>query len=94
MNILKRDCEALPTGHRSHRGTFHVQFPFGKTLTLNVFRQRINQLFQGVEDIWRGIAKHSQWAIAFRHYPPVPSQGKILNVLRGDLEALPTGSRS
>ncbi|PNJ92827.1 hypothetical protein CEP14_14410 [Cylindrospermopsis raciborskii C04] len=42
----------------------HVQFPFGKTLTVNVFRQRINQLFQGVEDIWRGIAKHSQWAIA------------------------------
>ncbi|WP_258004759.1 hypothetical protein [Cylindrospermopsis raciborskii] len=26
---------------------------------------------------------HSLRAIAFRHYPPVPSQGKILNVLRG-----------
>ncbi|PNK03555.1 hypothetical protein CEP11_13225, partial [Cylindrospermopsis raciborskii S10] len=76
---------------RSHLGTFHVQFPFGKTLTVNVFRQRINQLFQGVEDIWRGIAKHSQWAItlhslweiALGDYPPVPSQGKILNVLKG-----------
>ncbi|WP_161489544.1 hypothetical protein [Cylindrospermopsis raciborskii] len=51
MNILK--------GDRSHLGTFHVQFPFGKTLTVNVFRQRINQLFQGVEDIWRAIALHS-----------------------------------
>ncbi|PNK05054.1 hypothetical protein CEP10_11745 [Cylindrospermopsis raciborskii S07] len=68
LNILK--------GDGSHLGTFHVQFPFGKTLTVNVFRQRINQLFQGVEDIWRGIAKHSQWAIAFRNYPPVSSQGK------------------
>ncbi|WP_074404714.1 hypothetical protein [Cylindrospermopsis raciborskii] len=45
-------------GDRSHLGTFHVQFPFGKTLTVNVFRQRMNQLFQGVEDIWRGIALH------------------------------------
>ncbi|WP_258004681.1 hypothetical protein [Cylindrospermopsis raciborskii] len=26
-------------------------------------------------------------------FPPVPSQGKILNVLRGDCEALPTGDR-
>ncbi|WP_102947590.1 hypothetical protein [Cylindrospermopsis raciborskii] len=58
MNILKGDCEALPTGDRSHLGTFHVQFPFGKTLTVNVFRQRMNQLFQGVEDIWRAIALH------------------------------------
>ncbi|PNJ90402.1 hypothetical protein CEP14_18135 [Cylindrospermopsis raciborskii C04] len=77
MNILKGDREALPKGDRSHLGTFHVQFPFGKTLTVNVFRQRINQLFQGVEDIWRGIAKYSQWAIALRGYPPIPSQGKI-----------------
>ncbi|WP_258007383.1 hypothetical protein, partial [Cylindrospermopsis raciborskii] len=65
-----------------------------KTLTVNVFRQRINQLFQGCGDIWRGIAKRSLRAIAFRHYPPVSSQGKILNVLRGDREALPTGDRS
>ncbi|PNJ93709.1 hypothetical protein CEP14_09620 [Cylindrospermopsis raciborskii C04] len=94
MNILK--------GDRSHLGTFHVQFSFGKTLTVNVFRQRINQLFQGVEDIWRGIAKHSQWAIALSDYPLVPSQGKILKVLRGDCItpptsdriALPTGDRS
>ncbi|WP_146029691.1 hypothetical protein [Cylindrospermopsis raciborskii] len=48
----------MGAGDRSHLGTFHVQFPFGKTLTLNVFRQRINQLFQGVEDIWRAIALH------------------------------------
>ncbi|PNJ92350.1 hypothetical protein CEP11_10690 [Cylindrospermopsis raciborskii S10] len=73
---------ALPTGDRAHLGTFHVQFPFGKTLTVNVFRQKINQLFQGVEDIWRGIAKHSQWVIAISDYPPISSQGKILNVLR------------
>ncbi|PNK18729.1 hypothetical protein CEP07_07445 [Cylindrospermopsis raciborskii S01] len=94
MNILK--------GDRSHLGTFHVQFPFGKTLTVNVFRQRINHLFQGVEDIWRGIAKHSQWAIAkrslwaiiFRNSHPGPSQGKNLKVLKGDCEALPTGARS
>ncbi|PNJ91825.1 hypothetical protein CEP14_10760 [Cylindrospermopsis raciborskii C04] len=85
LNILKGDritpltgdCEALATRDRSHLGTFHVQFPFGKTLTVNVFRQRINQLFQWVEDIWRGIAKYSQWAIALGDYPPVPSQGKI-----------------
>ncbi|PNJ90420.1 hypothetical protein CEP14_10635 [Cylindrospermopsis raciborskii C04] len=87
MNILKGDRAGLPTGHRSHLGTFHVRFAVavGKTLTVNVFRQRMNQLFQGVEDIWRGIAKHSQWAIAlhsrraivFRNSHPIPSQGKI-----------------
>ncbi|PNK18730.1 hypothetical protein CEP07_07465 [Cylindrospermopsis raciborskii S01] len=93
MNVLRGDREALPKGDRSHLGTFHVQFSFGKTLTVNVFCQRINQLFQGVEDIWRGIAKHSQWAIAFRHYPPVSSQGKILNVLRGDCITPLTGDR-
>ncbi|PNK15018.1 hypothetical protein CEP07_12670 [Cylindrospermopsis raciborskii S01] len=82
------------TRDRSHRGTFHVQFPFGKTLTVNVFRQRINQLFQGVEDIWRGIAKHSLWEIALSDYPPVPSQGKNLNMGTGDRIALPTGDRS
>ncbi|OBU74810.1 hypothetical protein A9P98_17745 [Cylindrospermopsis raciborskii CS-505] len=43
----------------------------------------MNQLFQGVEDIWRGIAKHSLREIALSDYPPIPSQGKILNVLRG-----------
>ncbi|WP_258005395.1 hypothetical protein [Cylindrospermopsis raciborskii] len=89
------DCEALPTGdraglptgHRSHLGTFHVRFAVavavGKTLTVNVFRQKMNQLFQGCGDIWRGIAKRSLWEIALSDYPPVPSQGKILNVLRG-----------
>ncbi|MEE6161429.1 hypothetical protein U9R62_08750 [Cylindrospermopsis raciborskii DSH] len=29
-------------------GSFHVRFLFGRRLTVNVFRQRINQLFQGV----------------------------------------------
>ncbi|WP_258004710.1 hypothetical protein [Cylindrospermopsis raciborskii] len=62
-------------------------------MTVNVFRQRINQLFQGVEDIWRGIAKHSQWVIAISDYPPIPSQGKNLNILKGDLEVLPKGDR-
>ncbi|MBA4456493.1 hypothetical protein FHK99_09320, partial [Cylindrospermopsis raciborskii CS-506_B] len=56
------------TGDRSHLGTFHVRFAVGKRLTVNVFRQRMNQLFQGVEDIWRAIALHSQWAIAL--HPP------------------------
>ncbi|MBA4457849.1 hypothetical protein FHK99_17960, partial [Cylindrospermopsis raciborskii CS-506_B] len=75
----------LPTGHRSHLGTFHVRFAVavGKTLTVNVFRQRMNQLFQGVEDIWRAIALHSLREIAISDYPPIPSQGKNLNVLRG-----------
>ncbi|WP_180982079.1 hypothetical protein [Cylindrospermopsis raciborskii] len=49
--MLRGDCitpptsdrAALPTGHRSPRGTFHVRFLFGKRLTVNVFRQRINQ---------------------------------------------------
>nr|WP_268906689.1 hypothetical protein [Cylindrospermopsis raciborskii] len=36
--------------------------------------------------------KHSLWAIAFRA-PRVSSQGKILNVLRGDREAIPMGDR-
>ncbi|OBU74800.1 hypothetical protein [Cylindrospermopsis raciborskii] len=84
----------MGAGDRSHLGTFHVQFSFGKTLTVNVFRQRINQLFQGVEDIWRAIALHSLWEIALGDYPPVPSQGKNLNILKGDCEALPTGDRS
>ncbi|WP_180982082.1 hypothetical protein [Cylindrospermopsis raciborskii] len=42
--------------------------------------------------LW-AIAQHSLWEIALGDYPPVPSQGKILNVLRGDREALPTGDR-
>ncbi|WP_100068190.1 hypothetical protein [Cylindrospermopsis raciborskii] len=71
------------TRDRSHPGAFQIRFPFGKTLTVNVFRQRINQLFQGVEDIWRAIAQHSLWEIALRHYPPVPSQGKNLNMGTG-----------
>ncbi|MBA4451201.1 hypothetical protein FHK94_17995, partial [Cylindrospermopsis raciborskii CS-506_D] len=102
MNVLRGDCITPPTSDRSHLGTFHVQFSFGKTLTVNVFRQRINQLFQGVEDIWRAIALHSRrdltlhppWAIALSDYPPVPSQGKILNVLRADRAALLLGDRS
>ncbi|MBA4464453.1 hypothetical protein FHK98_00480, partial [Cylindrospermopsis raciborskii CS-506_A] len=57
-------------------------------------RQRINQLFQGVEDIWRGIALHSLWEIALGDYPPVPSQGKNLNMETGDRIALPLGDRS
>ncbi|WP_180982070.1 hypothetical protein [Cylindrospermopsis raciborskii] len=60
-------------------------------MTVNVFRQRINQLFQGVEDIWRAIALHSLWEIALGDYPPIPSQGKNLNVLRGYREAPPLG---
>ncbi|WP_417040805.1 hypothetical protein [Cylindrospermopsis raciborskii] len=86
MNILK--------GDRAHLGTFHVQFPFGKTLTVNVFRQGINQLFQGVEDIWRAIALHFLRAIALSDYPPIPSQGKNLNMGAGDREVLPKGDRS
>nr|WP_244154779.1 hypothetical protein [Cylindrospermopsis raciborskii] len=101
MNMGTGDREALPLGDRSPRGTFHVRFAVCKRLTVNVFRQRINQLFQGVEDIWRGIAKHSLraialhslWEIAFRHYPPVPSQGKNLNMGTGDREVLPKGDR-
>ncbi|MBA4467128.1 hypothetical protein FHK98_17880, partial [Cylindrospermopsis raciborskii CS-506_A] len=53
--MLRGDRIALPTRDRSHLGAFQIRFPFGKRLTVNVFRQRINQLFQGVEDIWRGI---------------------------------------
>ncbi|WP_258004803.1 hypothetical protein [Cylindrospermopsis raciborskii] len=63
-------------------------------MTVNVFRQRINQLFQGVEDIWRAIALHSLRAIALGDYPPVPSQGKNLNMETGDRIALPWGDRS
>ncbi|MGJ0607953.1 hypothetical protein [Cylindrospermopsis raciborskii] len=87
------DCEALPTGDRSPLGAFHVPFPFGKRLTVNVFRQRMNQLFQGGRHIWRGIAKHSLGEIAFR-VPHVSSQGKNLNVLRGDCITPPTGDRA
>ncbi|PNJ93261.1 hypothetical protein CEP13_12870 [Cylindrospermopsis raciborskii C03] len=51
LNVLRGDCITPPTTDRitpltrdhSHLGTFHVQFPFGKTLTENVYRQRINQ---------------------------------------------------
>ncbi|PNK18806.1 hypothetical protein CEP07_07285 [Cylindrospermopsis raciborskii S01] len=86
MKVLKGDRITPPTSDRSPRGTFHVRFPVGKRLTVNVFRQRMNQLFQGVEDIWR--------AIALSDYPPVPSQGKILNVLKGDRITPLTGDRS
>ncbi|EFA70216.1 hypothetical protein [Cylindrospermopsis raciborskii] len=71
-------------------------------MTVNVFCQKINQLFQGVEDIWRRIAKHSQWAIAqhslweitLSDYPPILSQGKNLNILKGDRITPLTGDRS
>ncbi|WP_239641424.1 hypothetical protein, partial [Cylindrospermopsis raciborskii] len=86
LNILKGDRAGLPTGHRSHLGTFHVRFAVGKRLTVNVFRQRMNQLFQGVEDIWR--------EIALSDYPPVPSQGKNLNMGTGDRITPLTGDRS
>ena len=86
------DRAAFPTGDRSSLGTFHVRFPFGRRLTVNVFRQRMNQLFQGGRDIWRGIAKHSRRDLAFR-VPRVSSQGKNLNVLSGDCEALSVVSR-
>jgi hypothetical protein len=92
LNVLRGDCEALPLGDRSPLGSFHVRFPFGKRLTVNVFRQRMNQLFQGGRHIWRGIAQHARRVIAFR-VPHVSSQGKILNVLRGDCEAFPTSHR-
>jgi hypothetical protein len=34
-------------GDRSHLGAFHIRFTIDKELTVNGFRQRINQLFQG-----------------------------------------------
>ncbi|MBA4449059.1 hypothetical protein FHK94_04175, partial [Cylindrospermopsis raciborskii CS-506_D] len=44
LNMGTGDRAGLPTGHRSHLGTFHVRFAVavGKTLTVNVFRQRMN----------------------------------------------------
>ncbi|WP_239641440.1 hypothetical protein [Cylindrospermopsis raciborskii] len=63
-------------------------------MTVNVFRQRMNQLFQAVEDIWRGIAKRSLRAIIFRNSHPGPSQGKNLKVLKGDCITPPTSDRS
>ncbi|MGJ0607968.1 hypothetical protein [Cylindrospermopsis raciborskii] len=71
-------------GARSPLSTFHVRFLVGKRLTVNVFRQRMNQVFQGGGDIWRGIAKHFLRAIALHSiqanplsdYPPVPLKGK------------------
>ncbi|MBA4457393.1 hypothetical protein FHK99_15050 [Cylindrospermopsis raciborskii CS-506_B] len=38
------------------------------------------------------IALHPRRAIALSDYPPVPSQGKNLNMETGDREAFPTGS--
>ncbi|MGJ0606728.1 hypothetical protein [Cylindrospermopsis raciborskii] len=82
------DCAALPTGDRSHLGTFHVRFPVGKRLTVNVFRQRMNQLFQGGGDIWRGIAKH----LHLRDRIAFPTgDHKVFHT--GDCEALPVGDR-
>ncbi|MBA4466066.1 hypothetical protein FHK98_10955, partial [Cylindrospermopsis raciborskii CS-506_A] len=42
LNMGTGDRPGLPTGHRSHLGTFHVRFAVGKRLTVNVFRQRMN----------------------------------------------------
>ncbi|WP_180982028.1 hypothetical protein [Cylindrospermopsis raciborskii] len=41
----------------------------------------------------RDLTLHPPWAIALSDYPSIPSQGKILKVLRGDRIALPTGDR-
>ncbi|PNJ93260.1 hypothetical protein CEP14_09680 [Cylindrospermopsis raciborskii C04] len=84
----------MGTCDRSHLGTFHVRFAVGKRLTVNVFRQRINQLFQGCGDIWRAIAQHSLWEITLSDYPPILSQGKNLNILKGDRITPLTGDRS
>ncbi|WP_435184397.1 hypothetical protein ACRYJJ_06055 [Cylindrospermopsis raciborskii G7] len=64
-------------------------------MTENVFRQGISPLLKGVRDIWRAIAKHSLREIALLLVitPRVPSQGKILKVLKCDCEALPVGDR-
>ncbi|WP_258005374.1 hypothetical protein [Cylindrospermopsis raciborskii] len=83
LNMGTGDREALPTGDRSPLGTFHVRFPFDKTLTVNVFRQRINQLFQGGGDIWRGIAKHSLRDLAFS-VPPDSFSREIFEPILGN----------
>ncbi|WP_244154821.1 hypothetical protein [Cylindrospermopsis raciborskii] len=46
MNMGTGDCQALPVGDSFHLGVFHSRFPPDKRLTENVFRQKINQLFQ------------------------------------------------
>ncbi|WP_258004432.1 hypothetical protein [Cylindrospermopsis raciborskii] len=87
LNVLRGlpmwDCAALPTGDRSPLDTFHVRFPFDKTLMVNVFRQRINQLFQGGGDIWRGIAKHSLRDLAFS-VPPDSFSREIFEPILGN----------
>ena len=87
---LTGDCEALPVGDRSPLGTFHVRFLFGKRLTVNVFRQRMNQLFQRDADIWRGIAKHSRRAIAFS-VPPGSFSREKSECVEGRLHYTPYG---
>ncbi|WP_417040472.1 hypothetical protein [Cylindrospermopsis raciborskii] len=42
----------------------------------------------------RAIALYSLGETALSDYPPIPSQGKILKVLKGDCAALPLGDRS
>ncbi|PNK02275.1 hypothetical protein CEP11_15510, partial [Cylindrospermopsis raciborskii S10] len=42
----------------------------------------------------RDLTLHPPWAIALGDYPPVSSQGKILNVLRGDCITPPTSDRA
>ncbi|EFA68832.1 Cytochrome c family protein [Cylindrospermopsis raciborskii CS-505] len=72
----------MGTCDRSHLGTFHVRFAVGKRLTVNVFRQRINQLFQGCGDIWRGIAKPLPLGDRIQCSPDSFSR-ENLNVLKG-----------
>ncbi|MBU6346842.1 MAG: hypothetical protein KGR70_16455, partial [Cyanobacteria bacterium REEB494] len=70
------DREALPTGDRSPLGTFHVRFLFGKRLTVNVFRQRINQLFQGGTDhpLWEIVCFNQMLKGFCQKYRPQPKK--------------------
>ncbi|WP_161489521.1 hypothetical protein [Cylindrospermopsis raciborskii] len=46
-----------------------------------------------MHSLW-AIAKHSLREIALSDYPPIPSQGKNLNILKGDRIALRKEDRS
>jgi len=92
---LESDCEALPLGDREALPTGDCEaLPTGDRSSLSNYPpcSFSRENFEGVEVRLRSTSCGRSHCIPYKWshsvFPPVPSQGKILNVLRGDCEAL------
>ncbi|WP_235678273.1 hypothetical protein [Cylindrospermopsis curvispora] len=70
-------------------GSFHVRFLFGRRLTVNVFRQRINQLFQGVGIFGGGLRSIPCGRLRSTPYGRSRRTSNLETVRGGDRESIP-----